>query len=211
MWHIQPVGDENVEAALREVYNQDIEKDGYIWNTSRVWSHRPEMISLWMPLMKTVRSHLRLRTYELATIAAAHAIGCVYCMLAHGAVLRKNGFTAQQVISILEDYHNAGLSPEEVHFMDYASKISLDSKSISQADIDILRQDGLNEQQITDIALAAVLRNFISRFFDALGAGPDPELIEKEPELWSYLKDWGKDTIRKQAPELSQNPTTFRS
>jgi len=203
MWHIQPVNDENVEAALREVYDQDIGKDGYVWNTSRVWSHRPEMISLWTPLMKAVRSHLRLRTYELVTIAAAHAIGCVYCMLAHGAVLRRNGFTAQQVILILEDYHNAGLSPEEVHMMDYSSKISRESKSITQADIDILRQDGLNEQQITDVALAAVLRNFISRFFDALGAGPDLQLIEKEPELWSYLKDWGKDTIRKQAQGLA--------
>ena len=124
MWYIQPVADENVEAALREVYSQDIEIDGYVKNTSRVWSHRPEMISLWLPLMKSIRSNLRLRTYELVTIAAAHAIGCVYCMLAHGAVLRKNGFTAQQVITILEDYHNAGLSPKEVHMMDYASKIS---------------------------------------------------------------------------------------
>lgn len=193
MWYIQPVADENVEAALREVYSQDIEIDGYVKNTSRVWSHRPEMISLWLPLMKSIRSNLRLRTYELVTIAAAHAIGCVYCMLAHGAVLRKNGFTAQQVITILEDYHNAGLSPKEVHMMDYASKISTESKSVIQADIDILRRDGLNEQQITDVALAAVLRNFLSRFFDSLGVDPDPELIEKEPELWSYLKDWHKE------------------
>ena len=195
MWLIQPIRDENVDAVLREVYYQDIEKDGYIWNTSRVWSHRPEMISLWMPLIKSVRSHLRLRTYELVTIAAARAIGCVYCMLAHGAVLHKNGLSAQQVIAILEDYHNADLSPEEVHLMDYASKISRESKSISRADIDILLQEGLNEQQITDVALAAVLRNFISRFFDALGARSDPELIAKEPELWSYLKDWDKEKV----------------
>jgi uncharacterized peroxidase-related enzyme len=193
MWYIQPVADEDVEAALREVYSQDIEIDGYVKNTSRVWSHRPEMISLWLPLMKSIRSNLRLRTYELVTIAAAHAIGCVYCMLAHGAVLRKNGFTAQQVITILEDYHNAGLSPKEVHMMDYASKISTESKSVTQADIDILRRDGLNEQQITDVALAAVLCNFLSRFFDSLGVDPDPELIEKETELWSYLKDWHKE------------------
>ena len=113
-------------------------------------------------------------------------------MLAHGAVLRKNGFTAQQVIAVLEDYPNAGLSPAEVHMMDYASKISRDSGSMAQADIDILRQDGLNEQQITDIALAAVTRNFISRYFDALGAGPNPELQAQEPELWAYLKDWRK-------------------
>jgi len=113
-------------------------------------------------------------------------------MLAHGAVLRKNGFSAQQIIAVLEDYHSVGLSPVEVHMMDYASKISRDSGSITQVDIDILRQAGLNEQQVTDIALAAVARNFISRFFDALGAGPDPELQEKEPELWGYLKNWRK-------------------
>jgi uncharacterized peroxidase-related enzyme len=190
MWHIQPLPDDAVDPALREFYAQDIEKDGYIWNTSRTWSHRPEMMALWMQLFKPIRTHLRLRTYELVTLAAAHAMSCVYCMLAHGAVLRKNGFTAEQVIAILEDYHNAGLSPEEVHLMDYASKISRDSKSITRADIDLLHQDGLDDQQITDVALAATARNFLSRLFDALGAGPDPELIAKEPELWSYLKDW---------------------
>jgi uncharacterized peroxidase-related enzyme len=193
MWHIEPVEDVKVDPVLREVYDLDIEKDGYIWNTNRVWSHRPEMIGLWLPLMKSVRSHLRLRQYELVTIAAARAIGCVYCMLAHGAVLRKNGFTADQIINLLKDYHNADLTAEEVHLMDYSSKISRDSRSISQADVDVLLKDGLNEQQVTDVALAAVLRNFISRFFDAIGADPDPELIEKEPELWNYLKDWKRD------------------
>jgi len=190
MWFIEPVEDENVDPILLEVYKQDLEKDGYIWNTNRAWSHRPEMISLWQPLLKSVRSHLRLRTYELVTIAAARAIGCVYCMLAHGAVLRKNGFSAQQVIDILVDYHHAGLSQEEVHMMDYATRISSDSNVINQEDVDFLLKDGLTKQQITDVALAAVLRNFISRFFSAMGADSDPELIAKEPELWTFLKDW---------------------
>ncbi|HEX9019189.1 MAG TPA: hypothetical protein VF806_08375 [Anaerolineaceae bacterium] len=113
-------------------------------------------------------------------------------MLAHGAVLRKNGFTTQQVIAILEDYHNAGLSPAEVHMMDYAHKLSVNPVAVTQADIDLLRQDGLSDAQITDIALAAAMRNFISRFIDALGGPPDPELQAKEPELWDYLKDWKK-------------------
>jgi alkylhydroperoxidase family enzyme len=113
-------------------------------------------------------------------------------MLAHGAVLRKNGFSAGQIIAILEDYRNAGLSPAEVHMMDYASKISGDTGSITPADLDRLRQDGLSPQQITDVALTAVARNFISRLFDSLGVNPDPELQQQEPELWEYLKDWQK-------------------
>ena len=84
------------------------------------------------------------------------------------------------------------LSPVEVHMMDYASKISSDTSSITQADLDLLRQDGLSEQQITDIVLAATARNFMSRFFDALGVPPDVELQQQEPELWDYLKDWQK-------------------
>ncbi len=191
MWLVEPVPDDQVEPALRESYDEDLAKDGYIWNTSRVWSHRPEMIAQWKQLFKPIRAHLRLRTYELVTLAAARAMGCTYCMLAHGAVLRKNGFTAQQVIAMLEDFHNAGLTEAEVHLMEYADKISRDSKSVSREDIETLRSDGLNDQQITDVALAAVARNFISRFFDSQGAGPDPELIAQEPELWAYLESRG--------------------
>ncbi len=111
-------------------------------------------------------------------------------MLAHGAVLRKNGFSAQQVIAILDDYHQAGLTPIEEHMMDYASKMSANPPAVAQADVDRLHADGLNDQQITDIALAAAARNFISRFYEALGASPNPELQQQEPELWGYLKDW---------------------
>jgi len=113
-------------------------------------------------------------------------------MLAHGAVLRKNGFTAQQVIAIFEDHHDAGLSPAEVAMMDYAKKISADTSLISKTDIDQLLQNGFSQEQITDIALAAVARNFMSRLFEGLGVGPDLELQQSEPELWAYLKDWHK-------------------
>ncbi len=115
-------------------------------------------------------------------------------MLAHGAVLHKNGFSPEQIIAILMDHHNAGLSPQEVHMMDYAARLSRAPDSVTRAEVDLLRQDGLNEQQITDIALAVAARNFISRFFDALGAEPDPQLKAREPELWEFLKDWKMET-----------------
>ncbi len=190
MWFIQPVSDDLVEESLKEVYRQDLEKEGYIRNINRAWSYRPEMLSLWTQLLKATRAHLRLRTYELVTLAAARKIGCVYCMMAHGEVLHKNGFTVEQIITILKDYRRSSLTPEEIHLMDYASKISSNSEPVTQAEIDALRKDGLSEQQITDVALAVTARNYISRFFDAIGAGADPELQTKEPELWEFLKDW---------------------
>jgi uncharacterized peroxidase-related enzyme len=189
MWHIQTTADDQAQGDLREMYDQDMKNDGYVWNTSRIWSQRPETGAQWKQLQKTIRSHLRLRPYELVTLAAARAMDCEYCLLAHGNTLHKNGFTVEQVIELIKDYHNAGLSPAEVHMMDYADKISRDSAMVGPADIEPLRADGLSDQQITDIALAAVMRNFLSRFFHALGADADPELIAKEPELWAYIQE----------------------
>jgi len=192
MGYLTPIADQEAEGLLRGLYDQDLKNDGYVANTTRVWDYRPELAEPWRQVLKTIRTNMRLRAYELVTLAASRAMGCVYCMLAHGAVLHKNGFSPEQIIALLEDHHTAGLSAVEVHMMDYADKISRDSDSIQQADIEVLRRDGLSDQQITDVALAAVARNFMSRLFNALGEGPDPELQAKEPELWAYLKDWGE-------------------
>ncbi len=188
MWQIKTVDDDKAEGALREMYDQDLKDYGYVWNTSRIWSQRPEIGAQWKTVQKAIRATMRLRDYELVTIAAARAQDCVYCMLAHGDILTKNGFSPQQVIAILKDYHAAGLTPKEVHMMDYSDRISRDAATIGKKETEPLRRDGLNDKQITDIALTAVMRNFMSRFFHALGAEPDPELIKRQPEIWEYLR-----------------------
>jgi alkylhydroperoxidase family enzyme len=109
-------------------------------------------------------------------------------MLAHGAVLHKNGFSVEQIIAILKDFHQAGLAQAEVDMMDLAYKMSTNDHSVTQADIQRLHQDGFLDEEITDIALAASVRNFLARFFDALGAGPDPQLIAQEPDLWRVIQ-----------------------
>ncbi len=78
MWYIPPIPNEEAEGTLGELYRADMETDGYVSNTTRAWSYRPEMHALWTQLLKAVRSHLRLRTYELVTLAAARSIGCMY-------------------------------------------------------------------------------------------------------------------------------------
>lgn len=78
MWHIHPIPDEEAQDVLRQFYEQDLKEDGYVSNTTRVWSHRPEIGAAWRQLQKSIRSRLRLRTYELVTLAAARGMGCVY-------------------------------------------------------------------------------------------------------------------------------------
>jgi uncharacterized peroxidase-related enzyme len=108
-------------------------------------------------------------------------------MLAHGAVLRKNFFTAEQLEAIARDYRHAGLEENEVLMMEYARKVVGDPASTTQADFDGLRQAGWTDEDILNITLAAALRSFASKVFDALGADADPVYKELDEETHHAL------------------------
>jgi alkylhydroperoxidase family enzyme len=108
-------------------------------------------------------------------------------MLAHGALLRKNFFSADQLVAIVKDFPNAGLPPEEVAMMSFAQKIITQARQISEQDIDELRGHGLSDEEILDVVLASTARSFFSKTLDTLGAIPDVAYLELEPELLQVL------------------------
>ena len=130
---------------------------------------------------------MRLRNYELTTFAAAMEMGCTYCMLAHGAVLRKNSFSAEQLEAIVKDFHNAGLEEKEVLMMEYTQKVVRDASSTNQADFDNLRKAGWADEDVVSITMAAAARSFASKVFDALGASPDAVYKELDEETHHAL------------------------
>ncbi len=108
-------------------------------------------------------------------------------MLAHGALLRKNFFSADQLAAMVKDFRNAGLPPEEVAIMSFAQKIITQARQINENDIDDLRKHGLSDEEILDVVVASTARSFFSKTLDALGAKPDEAYLELEPELIQVL------------------------
>lgn len=108
-------------------------------------------------------------------------------MLAHGALLRKNFFSADELIAIVKDFRNAGLSPEEVALMSFAQKISTQAHQVSEKDIEEIRGFGLTDEEILNVVVACTARNFFSKTMDALDAAPDEKYLELEPELVKAL------------------------
>jgi len=108
-------------------------------------------------------------------------------MLAHGALLRKNFFSAEQLAAIVKDFRKAGLSPEEVALMSFAQKITTQARQISEAEIDELHGYGLTDEEILEVVLACAARNFFSKTLDTLNARPDEIYLELEPELLQVL------------------------
>jgi alkylhydroperoxidase family enzyme len=102
-------------------------------------------------------------------------------------VLLSSYFTDDEVEAIVNDYRNAGLSPEEVAVMALAEKVALHAHRVTPDDIDGLRGFGLSDEEILDVVLTASSRSFFSKTLDAVGAEPDDVYHELGPRLAQAL------------------------
>lgn len=186
---IQTVSESEAEGKLREIYEGDHKSLGYVPNHAKVFSLRPEVLEAWRAFQGSIRKNLRLRRYELVTLAAAMALKCRYCILAHGTILTKNGISVDQLRLILTNFKDAGLDNTEVAMMEFAQKIIRKANEITQTDVDTLRALNLEDVEILDITLTATMRSFASKTFDALGAEPDAVYDELEHELTDLLPE----------------------
>ena len=160
------------DESVADLYAADIADLGYVPSHSRVMSVNPEAFRVFQQLARAIVSQLGLRRYELATLAAADAIGSQACLYAHGRKSLKV-FDEDQLARLIQDHRDAGLSDAEVALMDFAAKLSRDSASMTDADSQRLRDVGFTDREIVDIALAASLRNYFSRALHALAVDVD--------------------------------------
>jgi uncharacterized peroxidase-related enzyme len=184
---IRPLPDDEVTGAVAEAYEADIAEDGYVSNVSRTFSHRPEVLAAWVGLKDAVTSSMDRRRYELVTIAAARRVRSSYCMLAHGSVLASAFYDREQVRDIALDHHAAGLEEVDVAVMDLADKVAADAPSITQGDVDRLREFGLTDAEIFDVVAAAAMRCFLTKIVDGLGFQPDAAYRELDVALREAL------------------------
>ena len=135
--------------------------------------------------MRGIRAGFSLgqREWRLITLIAAKHVPSTYCSYVYGQQLIEDLGSKAAAIAVQRDFRTAGLPARDVEMLAYAEAIATDASQISQADIDRLRSVGFSDQEIGDIALCASFRCFISRFFDAFGAGPESAFIDDNEEF----------------------------
>jgi uncharacterized peroxidase-related enzyme len=183
MPYLQQVPIDEAEGAVREAYDRDLADHGYVCNYTLAFSLRPEVLTIWGTLIRTIRGDMDLRRYELATVAAAAALRSRYCVAAHTAVLESKFYSREQIEQIARDFRAAGLDPADVAVMSFAEKVALHAHRITQEDIDGLRACGLSDREIFNVALTAAARSFFSKTLDAAGAQPDDAYASTVPLL----------------------------
>ena len=70
-----------------------------------------------------------------------------------------------------------GLDPKTRLMLTFAEKITLQSSTITRADIDELRRAGLSDEEIFDLGMTACFVNHMDRVADFLGVEDDSLLL----------------------------------
>ena len=187
MTFIETIPEAEATGAVGEMYELDRQLFSDLPNFTQAFSLRPDVYAAWRHLNTTIRANMDLRRYELATVAAARRLGSSYCMLAHGSILMDKFLEPDAVRALADDFRTAELEPADLAVMELADKVAQDATSVTQADVDRLRDLGLTDGEILDIVVAAAARCFFSKTLDALGAQPDAKYSQLEQELRNTL------------------------
>jgi uncharacterized peroxidase-related enzyme len=163
------------------LYNEDLAETGYVWNVSRLWAYQPETVQGLFDLMSQAfkPSRLSFRQRGILVTAAASALGDSYCSLAWGGKLA--GATEPDLAAGVLKGRDDELSDQEKAMADWARTVVRDPNATTPADVQALRDAGLDDNQIFAITAFVALRLAFSTINDALGAQPDRELVERLP------------------------------
>ena len=149
-------------------------------NFERAFEERPGVYAAWRGLVGAIRENMELRRYELVTFAAAQRLRSTYCSIMHGNVLRDE--LGEDVLAIVSDREGT-LDAVDLAVMDLAERVVVDATSVTPADLQRLRDLGLDDGEIMDVVLAAAARCFFSKTLDALCVQADAQFQELAAEL----------------------------
>ena len=133
MAFIRTIPARDAQGSVREMYERQQSKYGFVPNYAKVFSHRPEIMSLWADLLSGIRKNMDKRRFELVTVAAAVAVRSSYCSLAHGRALSEF-YTADGIRSIVDESDEGPLSAADQAMVKFARKVARHASEVTADD-----------------------------------------------------------------------------
>ena len=112
---------------------------------------------------------------EMIVTTTSAANHCLYCVIAHGAILRiyeKKPLVADQVAI---NFRKADISERQRAMLEFAMKTCLSSHEIHEADFAALHAHGFSDEDIWDIASITAFFGMSNRIANFSGMLPNPE------------------------------------
>ncbi|TKT80130.1 alkylhydroperoxidase [Aquamicrobium sp. LC103] len=179
---LQTISEAEATGRIAEIYDKQKSQLGFVMEATSCFTARPDLLPLYSDFSNGIRAgfSLGVREWRLITLICAKRIPSTYCSQVYARQLIDDLGSKEAVLAAQRDFRNAGLSDRDVEMLAYAEKIAVDASRITEQDIERLRRVGFSDRQICDIALCASFRCFVSRYFDAVGAGPEVVFLDED-------------------------------
>jgi uncharacterized peroxidase-related enzyme len=154
------------------------EKTGFIPNVFLAMGHRPDELRAFMAYHDALmerESGLSKAEREMIVVATSGANNCLYCVVAHGAIVRIRARDSRLSDQLATNHRKADITPRQMAMLDFAMKVAVDSASIADADFTGLRNHGFSDDDIWDIAGVAAFFAMSNRMANFLAMRPNDE------------------------------------
>jgi uncharacterized peroxidase-related enzyme len=154
------------------------EKTGFVPNVFLALAHRPDEFRAFFAYHDALMEKeggLTKGEREMIVVTTSGLNQCIYCVVAHGAILRireKNPLLAEQLAT---NYRKADITPRQKVMLDFAAKVSLSSYEVNDSDIEEVRQQGFSMEDIWDIGAISALFSLSNRMANLTSMRPNDE------------------------------------
>src|SRR5437763_14469860 len=154
------------------------EKSGFVPNVFLTLAYRPEEFRAFFAYHDALmekESGLTKAEREMIVVATSSANQCQYCVVAHGAILRiraRNPLVADQIAI---NYRKADITPRQKAMLEFALKVSRSAETVGEADFDVLKSHGFDEEDIWDIAGIAAFFGLSNRMANVTAMRPNAQ------------------------------------
>jgi uncharacterized peroxidase-related enzyme len=163
---------------IRETILGVQEKAGFVPNVFLAFANRPQEFRAFFAFHDALMESdegLSKAERELIVVATSASNQCLYCVVAHGAILRirsKNPLLADQVAT---NPVKADLTERQRHIVDFALLVAHDSADVTDDDLDDMRAKGFTDDEIWDIGAITSLFALSNRYANFAGIRPNDE------------------------------------
>ncbi len=154
------------------------EKSGFIPNIFLALSYRPDefraFFSYHEAIMKRVSSITKAEKEMIVVVTSARN-NCLYCVIAHGAILRIYSKSSKISDQLATNYLKSDITQKQKHMLKFALKVCNNSDNINELDYQELREFGFSDDDIWDISAITSFFALSNRIANVISIPPNED------------------------------------
>ena len=162
----------------RKYFDICVDKLGMVPNVLRAYAFDVEKLNAFTAMYNDLMlgdSNLSKLEREMIAVTVSAENRCWYCLVAHGAAVRELSGDPALGEAIAFNWRVADLTPRQRAMLEFATMMCRASAEIGEADRQALRDHGLTDADIWDLAAVAGFFAMSNRMASAVGMEPNPD------------------------------------